>query len=412
VDNYKEHFLLDTESVKKYVIDKLGYFNSGDEIEASEIGDGNINYVFKIWAPKTGKSIIVKQADKLLRSSGRPLDMYRSRIEAEVLEIQNRLTPQFVPEVYFYDEDMFALSMEDISDYKNLRTELMKGKSFDHLAENISTFLVDTLLPTTDLFLSRSEKKSNVKKFINPELCDISEDLVFTEPYWDYKKRNIILDEDFDFVRENLYEDHSLHFEVAKLRDHFMNYPQALIHGDLHSGSIFVNDRGMKIIDPEFAFYGPIGYDIGNVIGNLCLSWINKEFTDSDNIEFIKWIKETIQNIVINLIKKSLDKLNDKLENDLYDNDLFKDYYIRKITKDTLGYAGTEMIRRVVGDAKVLEVTSVKDIEIRIPMERAMIKAGIYLIKSREMPYDIERTVSDLEKIIKDAKESEMRGIG
>ncbi|HSR04562.1 MAG TPA: S-methyl-5-thioribose kinase, partial [Proteiniclasticum sp.] len=179
MDNYKEHFLLDTESVKKYVIDKLGYFKSSDEIEASEIGDGNINYVFKIWEPRTGKSIIVKQADKLLRSSGRPLDMYRSRIEAEVLKIQNRLSPEFVPEVYFYDENMYALSMEDISDYKNLRTELMIGKSFDHLAENISTFLVDTLLPTTDLFLSRAEKKSNVKKFMNPELCDISEDLVF-----------------------------------------------------------------------------------------------------------------------------------------------------------------------------------------------------------------------------------------
>jgi len=299
---------------------------------------------------------------------------------------------------------MYALSMKDISDYKNLRTELMKGKSFDHLAENISTFLVDTLLPTTDLFLSRSEKKSNVKKFMNPELCDISEDLVFTEPYWDYKKRNIILEDNFDFVRNHLYEDQLLHFEVAKLRDHFMNYPQALIHGDLHSGSIFVNDRGMKIIDPEFAFYGPIGYDIGNVIGNLCLSWINKEFTDSDNIEFIKSIKETIQDIVIKVENKSTDKLSDKLENDLYDNDLFKDYYIRNFIQDTLGYAGTEMIRRVVGDAKVMEVTSVENVDIRIPMERAMIKAGIYLIKNREMPYDIERTVTDLEKIIKDAK--------
>lgn len=404
MDNYNEHFLLDTESVKKYVIDKLGYFKSSDEIEASEIGDGNINYVFKIWEPLTGKSIIVKQADKLLRSSGRPLDMYRNRIEAEILKIQNRLSPEFVPEVYFYDEDMYVLSMEDISEYKNLRTELIKGKSFDHLAENISTFLVDTLLPTTDLFMSRSEKKSYVKKFMNPELCDISEDLVFTEPYWDYKKRNIILGDNFDFVRENLYKDYLLHFEVAKLRNHFMNYPQALIHGDLHSGSIFANNKGIKIIDPEFAFYGPIGYDIGNVIGNLCLSWINKEFTDSDNKEFIKWIKDTIQNIVINLEKKSIDKLSDKLENELYNNDLFKEYTIRKIIQDTLGYAGTEMIRRVVGDSKVLEVTSVENLEIRIPMERAMIKAGIYLIKNREMPYDIERTVSDLEKIIKDAK--------
>lgn len=52
-----------------------------------------------------------------------------------------------------------------------------------------------------------------------------------------------------------------------------MNNAQALIHGDLHSGSIFINEKGIKVIDPEFAFYGPMGYDIGNVIGNLfCIS--------------------------------------------------------------------------------------------------------------------------------------------
>ena len=34
-----------------------------------------------------------------------------------------------------------------------------------------------------------------------------------------------------------------------------MNYSQSLIHGDLHSGSIFINEKGIKIIDPEFSFY-------------------------------------------------------------------------------------------------------------------------------------------------------------
>ena len=48
------------------------------------------------------------------------------------------------------------------------------------------------------------------------------------------------------------------------------------------------------------------------------------------------------------------------------------------------GYAGTEIIRRVVGDSKVMEVTSVTDPDIRIPMERALIKMGIFLIRERE----------------------------
>ena len=45
--------------------------------------------------------------------------------------------------------------------------------------------------------------------------------------------------------------------------------------------------------------------------------------------------------------------------------------------------AGTEIIRRVVGDSKVMEVTSVTDPAQRLPMERALIQLGIYLIKNR-----------------------------
>ena len=68
--------------------------------------------------------------------------------------------------------------MEDISEYKNLRKELMDGKIFKNFADEISSFLADTLLPTTDLVLDRGEKKDRVKTFINKELCDISECLM------------------------------------------------------------------------------------------------------------------------------------------------------------------------------------------------------------------------------------------
>ena len=204
-----------------------------------------------------GRSVIVKQADKLLRSSGRPLDLYRNKIEAETLMLEARLAPKFIPEVYHYDETMAALSMEDISAYKNLRKELAAGRVYGHLSENLSDFLAQSLLPTTDLVMDRQEKKKQVKFFTNPELCDITEDLVLTEPYlaqpMNPRNKNIVTPGNEDFVREHLYEDEALHAEVAALRNGFMNNAQALIHGDLHSGSIFANEQGIKVIDPEFA---------------------------------------------------------------------------------------------------------------------------------------------------------------
>lgn len=237
---YANHFLLDCNEAINYTKEK-GLFSKETKLVCQEIGDGNINYIFRVKDEKTGKSIVLKQADKLLRSSGRNLSLARSQIEANILEIESKLAPNYVPKIYLYDKAMCVLAMEDISNYKNLRLELMKGKIFPNLAENIAEFLSTTLLLTTDLFMDNNEKKENVKKFINPELCAISECLVFTEPYNNNKSRNIISEGNEDFVERRLYKNLDLQFAVLKLKEKFMTYSQSLIHGDLHSGSIFIN---------------------------------------------------------------------------------------------------------------------------------------------------------------------------
>ena len=379
---YQEHFLLDCDEVISYVKEK-NLFSENADLTVKEIGDGNINYIFKVENKIDGKSIVLKQADKLLRSSGRPLDLTRSKIEANILRIENDLAPHFVPEIYFYDEIMCVLAMEDISEYKNLRTELIAGKIFPNFADNISEFLSRTLLLTTDLFMNKFEKKKNVKEFINPELCDISECLVFTEPYDNNRNRNIITAGNEEFVENTLYKNEDLHFAILKLREKFMNYSQSLIHGDLHSGSIFINEKGIKIIDPEFSFYGPMAYDIGNVIGNLYFPLYRAKFFMEDSKkkeEFINWLEKCILDIPI-LFSKKCKLLWEKYSNDrLLKNKKFRDYYIENIIKDSLAYAGTEIIRRTVGDTKVLELTSLETSEKKLELERSLINKAISMI--------------------------------
>ena len=379
---YQEHFLLDCDEVISYVKEK-NLFLENDDLTVKEIGDGNINYIFKVENKIDGKSIVLKQADKLLRSSGRPLDLARSKIEANILRIENNLAPHFVPEIYFYDEIMCVLAMEDISEYKNLRTELIAGKIFPNFVDNISEFLSRTLLLTTDLFMDKFEKKKNVKEFINPELCDISECLVFTEPYDNNKNRNIITTGNEEFVENMLYKNEDLHFAILKLREKFMNYSQSLIHGDLHSGSIFINEKGIKIIDPEFSFYGPMAYDIGNVIGNLYFPLYRAKFFMEDSKkkeEFINWLEKCILDIPI-LFSKKCKLLWEKYSDDkLLKNRKFRDYYIENIVKDSLAYAGTEIIRRTVGDAKVLELTNLETSEKKLELEKELISKAISMI--------------------------------
>ena len=385
--DFQSFFLMSTDDVKRYAVEVLHRFDPDEETDCVEIGDGNINYVFKIWSKRDGHSVIVKQADRLLRSSGRPLDIYRNKIEAAILQLEGELAPGYVPEVYYYDEIMSATSMEDVSAYGNLRKELAADRVYPHIAENISSFMADTLLPTTDLVVDAEEKKKRVKFYTNPELCKITEDLVLTEPYYNYKNRNIITPGNEDFVREFLYEDEALHTEVGKLRLNFMNNAQALMHGDLHSGSIFANETGLKVLDPEFAFYGPMGYDIGNVIGNLFFSWANKAFTrpgDPAAQAAVEALAKTIAD-TYDLTREKLEKKYDELVTlPLYRTASFRKYYLDSVMADSLGYAGTEIVRRTVGDSKVMEVSSVSDPAVRIPMERALVKLGAALIKQRE----------------------------
>ncbi|WP_428770809.1 S-methyl-5-thioribose kinase [Treponema sp. HNW] len=401
--DYSKHFLMTPDDVKIYVMHR-GFFDSNAHLVCSEIGDGNINYVFKVIDEKTNKSLVIKQADKLLRSSGRPLDLHRSKIEAEILRIEGSLAPSMVPKVYLYDDALCALVMEDISSYKNLRTQMLEGHTFSHFAENISDFLAATLIPTTDLVIGRAEKKEKVKLFTNIELCDITEDLVLTEPYYDYKKRNRITKGNKDFVETHLYRNEALKAQAGMLRNAFMNEAQALIHGDLHSGSIFINEKGIKVIDPEFAFYGPMGYDIGNVIGNMFFALAHKSFCESENKTFISWAEQCIADIVDLTEAKLAKKYDECVSFPLYTGE-FKKSYLARVKADSLGFAGTEIIRRVVGDTKVKELSSVKDGAVKIRMERALILTGENLIMNRHKNLSGKNIVNLFKKAQKEVTE-------
>lgn len=408
------HFLLTTETVKTYLTEGIRLFSPGEPLTAEEIGDGNINYVFRVRSAASGRSLIVKQADTLLRSSGRPLDISRSKREAEALRIYAALTPQFIPQIYRYDAVMSTICMEDISYCRNLRKELMAGRIPAGLAEYAASFLAEAVFPTSGLILSPEEKKERVKAFINPELCAITETLVFSEPYCNGKNRNRITAGNEAFVQKKLYDDEVLKTEIGALRETFMNKAEALIHGDLHTGSVFTGSQDaagtpiLKIIDPEFAFYGPIGYDLGNLIANLYFAWMHAVFTVSaasadkgtvqDSIEngaaaiqtgddktasFCTEIAAAIEHLPLLFKEKMLQKCRSSQLSDPVYNEGFLQRQAADILADGFGFAGTEMIRRTVGDTKTPEFDAMGTAPRRIAAERALIKTARLLIKRR-----------------------------
>lgn len=402
--NYDKYFDLNLEQAKQYVVDQINLFGdqTASDLDIKEVSDGNINHVYRI--SDGSKSLILKQTGKTIRTSGNPLDQYRGHIEEHSLVLQRKLSGGRVPEVYDYNEKMHVILMEDVSDFKNLRYELNKQHIFPNFAEEISSFMVDVLLPTTDLVMDRIEKKKLVRDFINIGPCDITEKLVLTEPYYNYLGRNIFPSELKAFVEEKLYNNSLLKVEVGKLRNNFMNNAQALLHGDLHSGSIFINQDDIRVFDSEFAFYGPMGYDIGNVIGNLIFPYVVrklsfKEQHDSDK-KLISYLRSMIQGVFDQTFEKMSQKYDQIVKFPFYRERGFKNSYLQDVKNDSLGYAGTEVIRRTVGDSKVLEITEIKDKVLKEEVMKTLVNIGINLIMNRGIYQSGSEIIDDIDQII------------
>lgn len=385
---FDSYFLMNEQDALEYVCEKYDFFDRDAELSCKEIGDGNLNYVFRIQDKKSGKSVILKHSGIETRAkSGRLVDVDRNRIESEILIRQGKMAKGFVPEIYGYDPVMCCCAMEDLKDYEIMRTALLNYRKFPLFADQITTYMVNILLPTTDVVMDHKEKKKLVKQYINPDLCQITEQLVYTDSLGNYSGKNKVTDELSTYVEKEIYQDMALRLEGAKLKFEFMNHAQALIHGDLHSGSIFVTDKSTKVFDPEFAFYGPIGYDVGNVIAHLFFAgfhaWAELD-QGMQREEFLSWINEAVRDTIDLFKKKFLAEFDKTVTDQLAKTPGFREYYLDGVLKDTAATAGMEMIRRVVGVAKVKDLTSITDEHKRARAEKRILEIARRLILERE----------------------------
>ena len=363
-----------------------GFFPSNASLTCQEIGDGNINYVFRVEDCNTKKSLIIKQAGPTARISTEfKLSPDRNRIESEILTLQNKLAPGLVPEVYHYDSLMNCCVMEDLSDHQILRKALLEYKTFPLFTEHITTFLVNTLLMTSDVTLNHKEKKALLKSFINPDLCEISENLVYTEPFFDCN-RNDLLPLTKAFAQAELWVDDAFLLETAKLKFEFMTNTQSLIHGDLHTGSIFVTPQSTKVIDPEFAFYGPAGYDIGNIIANLIFAYLHADAEIKDPAQksrYKNWLTQSITEIIDQFSQKFIIAWEKHVTERTANYPGFADYYLSSVLRDTAAVTGLELCRRIIGLAHVADITSISDMDKRLHAEKIGLTAGKYFITQR-----------------------------
>ncbi|WP_439563405.1 S-methyl-5-thioribose kinase [Roseinatronobacter sp.] len=374
--------------------------------QVSEVGDGNLNLVFIV----TGSAgqVIVKQALPYVRLVGEswPLPLKRAFFEYNALIRQAARAPGMVPEVYHYDDAQALVVMEFLTDHVILRQSLMQGIRHEGLGAFLGLFCARTLFHGSDLSMNTAERKRDLACFAeNIELCDITENLVFSDPYFTapMNRHTPALDPIVDILRG----DRDLKVAAQHLKAAFANNAETLLHGDLHTGSVMVCGDKARVIDPEFATYGPIGFDVGMLIANFLMAAcaVPGHLADAaEQASYQDWILATATEVWDSFAQEFTHLWRSERKGILYQATLFEDQNdalgaeqarldrLAAIWRDALGFCGVEMHRRILGLAHIAEYDQIAGETLRARCEARGLMLGRALVIGR----DTIRTMTDV----------------
>ena len=172
----------------------------------------------------------------------------------------------------------------------------------------------------------------------------------------------------------------------------FTSNTQTLCHGDLHSGSVMCTDSETKVIDPEFGFYGPMGFDIGMLISNYLMAYFSQPgHRDSEKLsEYQNWILKVIEE-TFETFQQEFKKLwNSERTGILFPKSIFEDQgdssdfalnkMLEHIWQDAVSVCGIEMHRRVLSLAHNADFEEISDTKKRSQLEARNLMMGRELI--------------------------------
>ena len=415
------------------------------EWEVREVGDGNINFVFVVRGEDAARAIVVKQALPFIRiAPDWPLSVDRARIEAAALREHGRLLAleegegsspprtrrsPLIPRVHLFDPERAVIAMDFVSPPAAVaRGHLVAGKVVPGLAEDVAEYAAVTLFGTSLLSCPESETaawRASAADFANPALCALTERVVFTDPYY-ASATNRHTSPQLDAAAAFLRNDAEGAAWALRLKMRFSGTREALLHGDLHTGSVMgvgveveVGGEGVGsenggggassstssldrpravVIDPEFAFYGPIGFDLGEFTANLLMAllatdgkveeegkeqtgegrqraWLGASVTafwDRFELRFrALWRKHALGGR-----KKGGSAAEEEEKKSLARLEMEQDVFLASVRDDAVRFAGCCVLRRIVGIAHVEDFESILDSDVRSLCEARALRLG------------------------------------
>tara|TARA_B100001142_G_C14126095_1_gene575030 strand:- start:227 stop:874 length:648 start_codon:yes stop_codon:yes gene_type:complete len=203
-------------------------------------------------------------------------------------------------------------------------------------------------------------------------------------------------------------------------------------------------DTSTYVIDHEFAFYGPMAFDIGAFIANLYLAYYASDglgHSEDHKKNLHTMIKDVLIRFVYNF--STLWRTHGRQEDfgglshplvfttgtspscDSPDSDHFQQTqldFISRVVYDAHRFAGAKIIRRIIGIAHVADMEGIQDINMKAKCEREALEMGMRLLKGKytcttsvrlSMNWESRRnqpvkTATEIENSANDSEETKM----
>lgn len=137
------------------------------------------------------------------------------------------------------------------------------------------------------------------------------------------------------------------------------------------------------MIDPEFAFFGPIGFDLGSFIGNLLINYCAQTGRMSDETArqtMQQHLLETLNITTSGFVQQFTELAAQHCQDISFADATYQQAFLQQVLQDAIGYSGCELIRRTIGLAHTSDIDTISDEKARLAVQQRTLVLGQALI--------------------------------
>lgn len=261
-------FFLSTEEgevLEQYL--KSQHWMDADEfiVNTEKPGEGNMNFVLRIQTQR--RSFIIKQARPWVEKYPQlaaPIERIQTESQFYSWVQQNEVLKTYTPSLIGSDLSNYVLVLEDLGNGADFSYVYQKGKDFTEAELDSLISFLQTLHQS--VFASQaidSFPKNQALKVLNHEH-------IFDFPYRADNGMDLeSIQAGLLALAQPIYADELLRKRITQLGELYLGEGNHLIHGDFYPGSWLKVNGDVKVIDPEFSYFGLAEFDVAVFLAHL-----------------------------------------------------------------------------------------------------------------------------------------------